>query len=158
MTYAVELPAAGPADWVAWSADLELRIRRLADGEDVVVSIPSVTRPHLIRKSRIFGLVPANHDDTSPWVRVRRDEDHAVAELIGSENFGGDYLLSTEEEDRIDALGWKRPGHDDIEARVWTRWFPDDVTDRPYLPLAHTRAVANLVTRTLREVFVLSAD
>lgn len=156
MTYAVELPAAGPVDWVAWSAALEQRIRTLGPGEEVVVSIPSVTRPHLIRQSRIFGLIPASHDDTSPWVRVRRDEDHAVAELIGSENFGGDYLLSEEEENQVDALGWHRPGSDLIEDRIWTRWFPDDVTDRAYLPLADTRAVANLVTRTLRDVFVVT--
>lgn len=154
MTYAVELPAGGPADWTAWSADLLVRIRGLAVGEELVISMPSVTRPHLIRQSRIFGLIPANHEDTSPWVRVRRDEDHAVAELVGSENFGGEFLLSEDEEAQIDALGWRRPAHDPIEARTWTRWFPDDVADTAYLSASDARAAAELVTRTLRDVFV----
>ncbi|KGN39592.1 TY-Chap domain-containing protein [Knoellia subterranea] len=152
MTYAVELPAAGPADWAAWSGELVHRIRALDDGDDVLVSIPELARPHMLRHSRIFGLVPAHHEDTHPWVRIRRDEDHAILELVGSENFGGEYLLSKEDEDAIDALGWRRPGHDDIEARVWSRWYPDDVTDTAYLPLAQARAAADLVTRTLRDV------
>lgn len=156
MTYAVELPSHGPADWVAWSASLAARIRALGPEEEVLVSIPEVTRPHMLRQSRIFGLIPASMEDTSPWVRIRRDEDHAVAELIGSENFGGDYLLSTEDEDRIDALGWRRPGNDPIEARIWSRWFPDDVTDSPYVALSEARAAADLVTRTLRDIFVLT--
>lgn len=156
MTYAVELSSDGPADWSAWSAELAIRIRTLAPGDEVVISIPSVTRPHLIRRSRIFGIVPANHDDTSPWARVRRDEDHAVAEVIGSENFGGDYLLSKDEEGQIDALGWHRPGHDDIEDRVWSRWFPDDVAHTAYLSASDAKAAADLVTRTLREVFLPS--
>lgn len=157
MTYAVELGADGPADWAAWSADLALRIRSLAQGDDVLVAMPSVTRPHMLRQSRLFGIIPAHHDDTSPWVRVRRDEDHAVAELIGSENFGGDYLLSQEEEAQIDALGWRRPGHDLIEDRVWSRWFPDDVALKRYLSSSDADAVAALVTRTLREVFCTSS-
>ena len=154
MTYAVELPAHGPADWAAWSADLALRIRTLAPGDDIVVSVPSLTRPHTLRQSRLFGLIPAHHDDTSPWARVRRDEDHAVAELIGSENFGGDYLLSEDEEARVDALGWRRPGHDLIEDRIWSRWFPDDVTEASYLPAAQAQAAADLVMRTLRDIFL----
>lgn len=157
MTYAVELGADGPADWAAWSADLALRIRSLAPGDDVLVTMPSVTRPHMLRQSRLFGIIPAHHDDTSPWVRVRRDEDHAVAELIGSENFGGDYLLSQEEEEQIDALGWRRPGHDLIEDRVWSRWFPDDVALQRYLSSSDADSVAALVTRTLREVFCTSS-
>ncbi|EAP99819.1 hypothetical protein JNB_06609 [Janibacter sp. HTCC2649] len=156
MTYAVELPARGPEDWAAWSASLAARIRSLGPEEDVLVSIPGVTRPHMLRQSRIFGLIPASMEDTSPWVRIRRDEEHAVAELIGSENFGGDYLLATEDEDRIDALGWRRPGNDPIEARIWSRWFPDDVPASAYLSLSDARAAADLVTRTLREVFVLT--
>lgn len=156
MTYAVELPAAGPDDWSAWTGDLVARIRALGPGEDVLITVPSITRPHLIRQSRIFGLIPASHDDTSPWARVRRDEDHAVAEIIGSENFGGDYLLSKEDEDLVDSFGWHRPGSDLIETRIWSRWFPDDVAESAYLPLADARAAAELVARTLREVFLSS--
>ena len=154
MTYAVELGAEGPADWAAWSADLALRIRMLAPDDDIVVSVPSLTRPHMLRQSRLFGLIPAHHDDTWPWVRIRRDEEHAVAELIGSENFGGDFLFSEDEEQQIDAMGWRRPGHDLIEDRIWSRWFPDDVAESSYLPAAHAKAAADLVTRTLRDVIV----
>lgn len=153
MTYAVELPSEGPADWAVWSGELMVTIRGLEHGDEVLISVPSLVRPHLIRKSRIFGLVPASHDDTWPWARVRRDEDHAVAELVGSENFGGEYLLSVEDEERIDALGWHRPGDDDIEARIWTRWFPDDVAQTRYLAGSDARSAADLVMRTLRDVF-----
>ncbi|MFC7489407.1 MULTISPECIES: TY-Chap domain-containing protein [unclassified Knoellia] len=154
MTYAVELPADGPADWTEWSAALALRIRGLAEGEDVVVSLPSLARPHLVRKSRFLGIIPAVHEDTWPWARVRRDDDHAVAELVGSESFGGELLLSDAEEAQVDALGWRRPSHDEIEARVWSRWFPDDVAVSGYLPASDAAAAAALVTRTLRELFV----
>ncbi|PRY62822.1 hypothetical protein BCF74_10329 [Knoellia remsis] len=150
MTYAVELPAEGPADWGAWSRDLAHRIRALGPEEDVVISVPSVTRPHEVRASGFFGLVPARHEDTSPWVRVRRDEDHAIAELVGSESFGGDFLFAELEEQQVEALGWRAPGGDPIEDRVWSRWFPDDVTDAAYLPLGDARAAADLVTATLR--------
>ncbi|MEO6021195.1 MAG: hypothetical protein ABIP45_13195 [Knoellia sp.] len=154
MTYAVELPAEGPADWAAWSADLAQRIRTLAHDDDVVVSLPSVSRPHLVRQSRLFGIIPGAHEDTSPWVRVRRHEHHAVAELVGSENFGGEYLLSEDEEKQIGALGWHRPGHDPIEDRVWSRWFPDDVAQQSYLSAADATSAADLLTRTLRDVLV----
>ena len=152
MTYAVQLPDGGPGDWSAWSADLAARIRRLGDGEDVVIDVPALSRPHLTRKARLFGLIPAQYTETAPWVRVRRDEDHAVAEMVGSESFGGDFLLSTEEEAAAEALGWRRPGSDLIIERIWTRWFPDDVTHTAYLSRADTDAAADLVTRTLRDV------
>ncbi|WP_353953135.1 hypothetical protein V6K52_06795 [Knoellia sp. S7-12] len=156
MTYAVELPIDGPADWAVWSADLVARIRALGPEEQVVVSIPSMARLHQVRPRRFLGLISATHEDTSPWMRVRRDEDHAVAELIGSENFGGDYLFSEHEESQINALGWHRPGNDLIEARIWTRWFPDDVAQSGYLSLADARAAADLIERTLRDVFVIT--
>lgn len=156
MTYAVQLPDGGPGDWSAWSADLAARIRRLGDGEDVMIDVPALARPHLTRKARLFGLVPAQYTDTAPWVRVRRDEDHAVAELVGSESFGGDFLLSPEEEAATDALGWRRPGSDLIVERIWTRWFPDDVTHAAYLPKGEADAAADLVTRTLRDVLAVA--
>ncbi len=156
MTYAVELPAAGPEDWAAWSAGISARVRALGPKESVEVTIPSLIRPHEVRPSKFFGLIPASHEDTSPWVRVRREENHAVAELIGSEAFGGDFLLSPDEEERIAALGWRRPGNDSVEARIWTRWFPDDIAERAYLPLSDAQAAADLVTRTLRDVFLLA--
>ncbi|KGN40400.1 TY-Chap domain-containing protein [Knoellia aerolata] len=152
MTYAVQLLPGGPADWSAWQADLTVRIRRLGKDEDVVIDVPGLARPHLTRKARLFGLIPAQYTDTSPWVRVRRDEDHAVAELVGSESFGGDFLLSADEERRLDELGWRRPGSDLIVDRIWTRWFPDDVTHAAYLPKAEAGAAADLVTRTVRDV------
>jgi hypothetical protein len=152
MTYAVQLPPGGPADWSAWQADLTARIRRLGEGEDVVVDVPGLSRPHLTRKARLFGLIPAQYTDTSPWVRVRRDEDHAVAEMVGSESFGGDFLLSGEEEADLEDLGWRRPGSALITERVWSRWFPDDVTHTAYLSRDDGHAAAVLVTRTLREV------
>ena len=155
MTYAVELPMGGPADWATWSAELVARIQALGPGEEVVVSAPSLTRPHLTRKSRMFGIVPAAHADTSPWVRVRRDEDHAVAEFVGSETFGGEFLLLEEEQTRAEALGWRPPGHDLIEERVWSRWFPDDVTQTAYLSRQDAQAAADLVTRTFRDVLSL---
>jgi len=131
-----------------------MRIRALGPGDVVVVPVPSVTRLHRVRPSRFLGLIPATDEDVSPWARVRRDENHAVAELIGSENFGGGFLFTELEEEQIDALGWRRPGNDPIEARVWNRWFPDDVAQAPYLPLSDAEAAANLVTRTLRDLFV----
>lgn len=152
MTYAVHLPPGGPADWSAWQSDLTARIRRLGDGEEVVIEVPGLARPHLTRKARLFGLVPAQYTDTSPWVRVRRDEDHAVAELVGSETFGGDFLLSPEEEGQLDGLGWRRPGSDLVVERIWSRWFPDDVTHTAYLSRSDADAAADLVTRTLRDV------
>ncbi|MFW5470973.1 TY-Chap domain-containing protein [Knoellia sp. CPCC 206435] len=152
MTYAVQLPPGGPTDWSGWQADLTARIRRLGKAEDVIVDVPALSRPHLTRKARMSGLIPAQYTDTSPWVRVRRDEDHAVAELVGSESFGGDFLLSPEEEARLDGLGWRRPGSDLILERIWTRWFPDDVTHTAYLSKDDAAAAAELVIRTLREV------
>lgn len=151
MTYAVQLPPGGPADWAAWQVDLTARIRRLGASEDVVVDVPALSRPHLTRKARLSGLIPAQYTDTSPWVRVRRDEDHAVAELVGSESFGGDFVFSPEEEAHLGALGWRRPGSDLIIERIWTRWFPDDVTHTAYLSKEDATAAADLVTRTLRE-------
>ena len=152
MTYAVHLPDGGPPDWSLWSADLAARIRRLGDGQDVVVDVPALARPHLTRKARLSGLIPAQYEDTAPWVRVRRDEDHAVAEMVGSESFGGEFLLSPQEEAAAEALGWRRPGSDLIIERIWTRWFPDDVTAAAYLPTSDVDAAADLVTRTLRDV------
>ena len=103
--------AGGPTDWTAWSADLAARIRgaRRRRGRRRR-RCPRCPRPHLVRKSRFFGLIPARYEDTSPWVRVRRDEDHAVAELVGSESFGGELPPSPDEEARLDGLGWRRPG------------------------------------------------
>lgn len=154
MTYAVELPTGGPADWAAWSRDLVVRVRSLGHGASVTVTSPEHHRPHLVRKARAFGLVPARYVDVVPWVRVRRDEDHAVAELVGSEGFGGVFLFSEPEEEALDALGWRRPGPASMEERVWNRWFPDDVSETPYLSKDDAVAAADLVTRTLRDVLL----
>ena len=89
MTYAVQLPSEGPDDWAAWSRDLAARIRSLEDGEDVTITVPELSRPHQVRKARAFGLIPARYEDVEPWVRVRRDEHHAVVEMVVSEDFGG---------------------------------------------------------------------
>lgn len=154
LAYAVELPAGGPVDWASWSRDLSVRIRSLAHGGAVTVTVPERTRPHQVRKARAFGLVPARYEDVEPWVRVRRDEDHAVVELVGSEGFGGAYFFTAPEEEALDELGWRRPGPVSLEERVWNRWFPDDVTETPYLAGADALAAADLVTRTLRDVIV----
>lgn len=158
VTYAVELPAGGPVDWASWSRDLAVRIRSLGHGGSVVVTVPERTRPHLVRKARAFGLVPARYEDVEPWVRVRRDEDHAVVELVGSEGFGGVFFFTDPEEEALDVLGWRRPGPISLEERVWNRWFPDDVTQVPYLAKGDALAAADLVTRTLRDVLLASPD
>ena len=51
-----------------------------------------------------------------------------------------------------DGLGWRRPGSDLVLERIWTRWFPDDVTHTAYLSKDDAAAAAELLTRTLREV------
>ncbi|KGN35041.1 hypothetical protein N802_01975 [Knoellia sinensis KCTC 19936] len=152
MTYAVEPPPGGPLDWRAWSSDLAIRIRSLSEGDSVTVSVPERSRPHLVRKARAFGLVPARYEDVAPWVRVRRDERHAVVELVGSEEFGGVYFFTEPEEEALDELGWRRPGPISLEERVWNRWFPDDVTETAYLSLDDSHAAADLVMVTLRDV------
>ena len=157
MPYAVELPPGGPGDWGAWSRDLAARIRSLTDGEDVTVAVPGLARPHLVRKARAFGLVPARYEDVAPWVRVRRDEDHAVVELVGSEDFGGDFFFTDAEDAVLGGLGWRRPGPISMEERVWNRWFPDDVSETAYLSRDDADAAADLVARTLRDV-VLAAE
>ncbi|MFW5472050.1 TY-Chap domain-containing protein [Knoellia sp. CPCC 206450] len=152
MTYAVEPPPGGPVDWVAWSRDLAATIRSLADGDSVTVTVSEHPRPHLVRKARFFGVIPARYEDMAPWVRVRRDEDHAVCELVGSEEFGGDFFFSPDEESTLAGIGWREPGPISMEERVWNRWFPDDVTQTAYLSRADAQAAADLVTRTLRDV------
>lgn len=152
MTYAVELPPGGPADWSAWSRDLAARIRSLGDGEGVTVTVSEFPRPHLVRKARFFGVIPARYEDMAPWVRVRRDEDHAVCELIGSEEFGGEFFFSPDEESRLAEIGWREPGPISMEERVWNRWYPDDVSETAYLGKDDALAAADLVTRTLRDV------
>lgn len=158
MPYAVELPPEGTSDWGAWSAALMAQVRALTDGDSVTVTVPGRSRPHELRKAQLFGLRPAKHVDMVPWVRVRRDEDHAVCELIGSENFGGEFLLSDEEERVLGELGWREPGPISMEERVWNRWFPDDVTDRQYLPQVEARRAADLVAFTLRDVICAPRD
>jgi len=152
MTYAVEPPPGGPVDWDAWSRDLAATIRSLADGDSVTVTVSEFPRPHLVRKARAFGLIPARYEEVAPWARVRRDEDHAVVELVGSEDFGGVFFFTEAEDEALDAIGWRRPGPISTEERVWNRWFPDDVTRTAYLSKADAQAAADLVTRTLRDV------
>lgn len=152
MTYAVEPPPGGPVDWGAWSRDLAATIRSLADGDSVTVTVSEFPRPHLVRKARLFGVIPARYEDMAPWVRVRRDEDHAVCELVGSEEFGGDFFFSPDEESALAGFGWREPGPISMEERVWNRWFPDDVTQTAYLSRDDAQAAADLVTRTLRDV------
>lgn len=152
MPYAVEPPPGGPVDWSAWSRTLAARVRSLADGDSVTVAVSELPRPHLVRKARFLGIIPARYEDTAPWVRVRRDEDHAVCELVGSEEFGGDFFFSPDEEATLEGLGWRRPGPVLMEERVWNRWFPDDVTHTAYLSKDDAEAAADLVTRTLRDV------
>ncbi|MDT0214590.1 hypothetical protein Q9R29_11900 [Rothia sp. ARF10] len=152
MTYAVEPPPGGPVDWGAWSRDLAATIRSLTDGDSVTVTVSEHPRPHLVRKARFFGVIPARYEDMAPWVRVRRDEDHAVCELVGSEEFGGDFFFSPDEESTLVGIGWREPGPISMEERVWNRWFPDDVTQTAYLSKADAQAAADLVTRTLRDV------
>lgn len=159
MTYAVEPPPGGPVDWGAWSRDLAVRIRSLGHGDDVTVAMPEHTRPHQVRKARLFGIIPARYEDIAPWVRVRRDEDHAVAELVGSEDFGGVFFFTDPEDEALEQLGWRKPGPISMEERIWNRWFPDDVTETPYLSRDDAVAAADLVTRTLRDVlYVTEAD
>ena len=152
MTYAVEPPPGGPVDWGAWSRDLAATIRSLADGDSVTVTVSEFPRPHLVRKARFFGVIPARYEDMAPWVRVRRDEDHAVCELVGSEEFGGDFFFAPDEESALGEIGWREPGPISMEERVWNRWFPDDVTQTAYLSRDDAQAAADLVTRTLRDV------
>ena len=152
MTYAVEPPPGGPADWSAWSRDLAARIRSLADGEDVTITVSEFPRPHMLRKARLFGVVPARYEDMAPWVRVRRDENHAVVELIGSEDFGGEFFFTQAEDAALEEIGWRRPGPISMEERVWNRWYPDDVSETAYLGKDDALAAADLVVRTLRDV------
>lgn len=152
MTYAVELPPEGPPDWAGWSGSLMARIRSLGDGDSVTVTVLERSRRHQVRKARAFGLVPAKHVNVVPWVRVRRDEDHAVAELVGSEDFGGVFAFTSSEGEALGALGWREPGPISMEERVWNRWYPDDVTETPYVAKGDAIAAADLVTRTLRDV------
>lgn len=152
MTYAVELPPGGPADWSAWSRDLAARIRSLGDGEGVTVTVSEFPgRTSCARHGSSGSSRPA----TRTWLpgsACDATRTTPSASLIGSEEFGGEFFFSPDEESRLAEIGWREPGPISMEERVWNRWYPDDVSETAYLGKDDALAAADLVTRTLRDV------
>ncbi len=151
-TPAAEAPR-GPVteeEWERWRAALAARVLDLGDGEEVVVEVTGVAgRVAVTRPSRLFGLVAPRTREVRPWARLVRSEDHLRGELVGSTAHGGEYPMSEDEADRVDALGWHAASAPDGPTRH-EQWWPDDVADRPYLPPELADRATDVLVRTLR--------
>lgn len=143
-------PYAG--DWPGWADQLSAWVADLAEGETLVITAPEdVSRPHLARPARLFGLVPSRHERARPWVRLQRIEDHVRGTCIGAESFGGGFPFAPDEDDALIALGWHRPGPGD--GSDYVRFWPDDVPSGPFLPRPEADRLAAMVATTVRGVF-----
>lgn len=140
------------AAWAQWSADLTSRLRLLQEGRGLLVSARAeLARPHLVRRGRLGGFLPARHEPASPWVALVRDEDHVRGSCVGAESFGGAFPISPDEDAALLALGWHHPGP--MDGPDYIRWWPDDVAFAAYLPQSDAAAAVTTTARTVHEVY-----
>lgn len=150
--------ADGRSAWQVWQAELVERVRRLADGEGLVLD-PGPGHLRLARPTGRTGLkvlVPGRKRPLAPRVRLVRSEDHLRGHLTGATRHGGPYPWTDDELVAIEGLGWHRPSVGDGEDFV--RFWPDDVPQAPYLPLDDARRAVDVVGRTLRTLLPAPAD
>lgn len=146
----VDRPAS--AAWTAWERELVAAVRALPDGGSVVVAAPAAAAraARAPVSGRVRWLVPPKRRPLVPSVRLERVEDHLRGHWVGAERFGGSFPWTREEEATILDLGWHRPGGGDGEDYV--RFWPDDVADQPFLPVAVAERAAAVVASTFRAV------
>ena len=137
--------------WATWESGLADAVMSLADGEALTVTAgPRQARPVLVRAGFLRGFVPAKHEESVPWARLVRVEDHVRGTCVGAESFGGRFPFAPEEDEALVALGWRRPGPGN--GTDYLRFWPDDVPQGPFLPRDEAERVAAMVTRTFRTV------
>ena len=135
--------------WEAWQQLLVTAVLGLGDGETVTVEAPEFAA----RMARTGGwrlpFMPAKRAMTRPWVRLTRAEDLLRGECVGAEVLGGAFPWTAEEHAALLALGWHPSLADGPD---YVRFWPDDVPQGPFLPLADAERAAAAVATTLREV------
>jgi hypothetical protein len=148
-----------PSTWAEWEAALGAALRRLPDGDSVVVAAGEaaarMARPRSGGGLRRL-LVPVRKRPLVPSVRLARAEDHLRGYCVGPERRGGDFPWTPEEDAALLALGWHHGTSGDGDDYV--RFWPDDVPEGPYLPEDDARRAARAVARTFREVVGVGED
>lgn len=146
------MPRAHLPHWAAVADHLSQQLQLLADGASVTVRAPE----QLARPAKKSGLkrrlLGTTYQDTPPWIRLERIEDHLVGRCVNDHKDLG-FPLSPDEKAALLALGWHEPTLGD--GPELHRWFPDDVPSAAYLPLTDATAAAALTLRSLREVFAV---
>lgn len=89
--------------WDAVRAELESRLRGLADGAALVLGEPQQQGPPrgLLRRSKPLP---------GRYVQALRTGDQLSGECVGARLFGGDADISREDHERLRADGWLAPG------------------------------------------------
>lgn len=140
------------AAWDVWVAEFALGLLDEPDRSTLVISAPrELARRRQTRPRRFFGLIPGSHEETAPWVELRRAEDHLTGRCVGSAAMGSGFPISEDEDAALLAIGWHHPSPG--EGAAYVRWWPDDVPQGPYLPVEEGARAAQMVARTMREVF-----
>jgi hypothetical protein len=141
-----------PADWAAWERALVSAVTALEDGGSVVVAAPAAAArgARVPASGRVRWFVPPKRRPLVPSVRLQRVEDHLRGFWVGAERFGGPFPWTREEQAAILDLGWHLPGGGDGEDFV--RFWPDDVAEHPFLPVADAERAAAVVAGTFRAV------
>jgi hypothetical protein len=140
----------GPASWREWEDVLVTALRALSEGESVTVEAPARAARLARLPRRRVPLLPPKRAMTAPWVRLTRMEDILRGQCVGADVFGGGFPWTAEEHAALLTLGW-HPSLADGEDYV--RFWPDDVPQGPYLPREDAERAAEVVARTVREVF-----
>lgn len=136
-------------DWSRFAADLERGIIALSDGQALTLTVRSSARRAVTRKKSFYGLIPAKVSDIDPFIRLTRSEDHLRGACIGSPRTGGLFPYTDEEHDRLTELGWRATTRD--ETAHFVRWWPDDVTEEPYLPARLVHSAVGCAVATLQD-------
>ncbi len=135
--------------WAAWQELLVAAVRGLGDGESVTVEAPPSAARMARSGQRRVPFLPAKRAMTRPWLRLTRAEDLLRGQCIGAEVLGGAFPWTAEEHAALVDLGW-HPSLADGPDYVW--FWPDDVPEGPFLPLADAERAAAAVATTMREV------
>ncbi len=111
--------------WAAFEARLASALGRMAPETYLVLTTPA--EPH----------------EAAYYVQFASGPDQFRAEAVGTQYLPASQPLTTEQEERLDALGWERPAPDDPGRNLRRAW----PVPPPY------EAIAALAVRTLREVY-----